>query len=87
MDIYGFCGQTGVFEYTELGDLGNIVFKRKWKETKSVEKLKIAIDITKSLADVHSVDGKVASIAHTDVVSRQLNDLFPAFFHLITFIC
>ena len=87
MDIYGFCGQTGIFEYTELGDLGNIVFKRKWKEIKSVEKLKIALEITKSLADVHSVDGKFASIDHTDVVSRQFNYFFPASIHLIIFIC
>ena len=78
VDIYGFCGQSAIYEFAKGGDLRRAIQNRvinprtvdsAWNST---QKLSIAFQIAASLADVHNVDmeGR-ASIAHTDISTGQ----------------
>lgn len=78
VDIYGFCGQSAIYEFAKGGDLRRAIQKcvinpstadSAWNST---QKLTIAYQIAASLADVHNVDmeGR-ASIAHTDISTGQ----------------
>ena len=70
MDIYSFCGNSGIFEHTGEGSLDNIIWSKKGKDLQPIQKLRIAIDAASGLADVHNIDREgLASIAHTDIVS------------------
>jgi len=72
VDIYGFCGNSGVFEHTNRGGLDDLIWSRKGKLLKPVEKLVIALDAARGLADTHNVDMEgQASIAHTDISPGQ----------------
>ena len=78
VDIFGFCGQSAIYEFAKGGDLRRAIQKRvsnprtaelAWTST---EKLRIAYQVAAALADVHNVDmeGR-ASIAHTDISTGQ----------------
>ena len=70
MDIFSFCGNSGIFEFTSEKSLNDFIWSPEGKNITSVKKLEIAIDLAKGLADLHNVDKKgQASIAHTDIVS------------------
>lgn len=76
--IYGYCSTSGLFEYSDGGDIYNAL----WPENErgetvphnltNMDKLHIATQAAMGLADVHNVDmeGK-ASIAHTDISADQ----------------
>jgi len=82
VDIYGYCGQSALYEFAQGGDLKHAIQKHITKpKTKqdawdSAQKLKVAYQIAQALADVHNVDmeGK-ASIAHTDISTGQFIDI------------
>jgi len=82
VDIYSFCGNSGFTEYSEEGDLDDLLWntrpasKRKNSEVGALlsplNKVKIALQLAMALADVHNIDKEgVASIAHTDITSGQ----------------
>lgn len=83
VDIYGFCGQSGVFRNGEGGDLERHMWpsvdergdRRKQKRRNTMTKLqrvKVALHIALALSDTHNADevGE-SSIAHTDITPGQ----------------
>ena len=90
-NVYGNCGTSQLVETAEqnLHDL----FKRKRKGLTvltSMQQLKIAIQLSSAIADLHAFDGKTPSMAHMDICCHQfilvqgvykLND-----FHLSVFL-
>eukprot|EP00814_Leptocylindrus_danicus_P003558 CAMPEP_0116027462 /NCGR_PEP_ID=MMETSP0321-20121206/14663_1 /TAXON_ID=163516 /ORGANISM="Leptocylindrus danicus var. danicus, Strain B650" /LENGTH=507 /DNA_ID=CAMNT_0003500861 /DNA_START=231 /DNA_END=1754 /DNA_ORIENTATION=+ len=78
VDIYGFCGNSGIFQYSEGGDVHNMVFNnsnRKKSMYSSVEMLKVAHEISQGIAAAHSFDYTpdfpYATLAHTDITPTQ----------------
>jgi hypothetical protein len=72
LDIYAFCGNSGVFEFADGGSLEDSIWYSEEKEWNSTEKLIVAYQAVSGLADLHNIDveGR-ASIAHTDIVPSQ----------------
>ena len=88
-DIYGYCGQSGFFEYGNSGNINDAIWNEAFGKLNSVERLVIASQVAEAVADVHSVGGEFASIAHTDIMTDQfifvdgvykLNDFNRCFF-------
>jgi serine/threonine protein kinase len=75
MDIYAFCGNSGLFEYADGGSLSHSVFAEEEEGVKpwdSKEKLVVAHQAAAGLAALHNTDKEgVASIAHTDITTSQ----------------
>ena len=75
VDIYGFCGNSGVFQYSEEGDVHSMVFGRNAKQYSSVEMLRVAHEIAQGIASAHSfdIDHDInhATLAHTDITPSQ----------------
>eukprot|EP00594_Rhizosolenia_setigera_P015829 CAMPEP_0178970126 /NCGR_PEP_ID=MMETSP0789-20121207/19317_1 /TAXON_ID=3005 /ORGANISM="Rhizosolenia setigera, Strain CCMP 1694" /LENGTH=402 /DNA_ID=CAMNT_0020656493 /DNA_START=579 /DNA_END=1787 /DNA_ORIENTATION=- len=83
LNIYGYCGNNGFFEFSEAGDIDNALFApaNKGKLSK-YDRLRIATQIAQGLADAHyftveedpstgeEVEG-YATIAHTDITGGQ----------------
>ena len=73
VDIYGFCGNSGLFEYGRGGD----IMDRLWPEQKEnnltmLDKLEIATQVAMAVADLHNFDKEgQASVAHTDITPSQ----------------
>eukprot|EP00566_Odontella_aurita_P011879 CAMPEP_0113531968 /NCGR_PEP_ID=MMETSP0015_2-20120614/3789_1 /TAXON_ID=2838 /ORGANISM="Odontella" /LENGTH=383 /DNA_ID=CAMNT_0000430859 /DNA_START=455 /DNA_END=1606 /DNA_ORIENTATION=- /assembly_acc=CAM_ASM_000160 len=73
VDIFGFCGNSGVFEFGDGGDVDEAI----WPHHKSSilttnERLRIGLQIATALADTHNFDGEGrASVAHTDITPGQ----------------
>ena len=63
MDIYGYCGATGLYEFGEKGDMVNVLSMNKRKEKKEVNKmhffrrLEYAVDVANAIADLHTIEG------------------------------
>jgi serine/threonine protein kinase len=71
VDMYGYCSNSGLFDWGEGGDLTNIFDVDKLIPTKE-RLLKIAYNISMSVHDAHNFDDKGrATIAHTDVKTDQ----------------
>jgi len=75
VDIYGFCGNSGIFEYADGGSLEDTIFydddddKKEWS---SSERVVVAYQIASGLAAIHNYHKEgVAAIAHTDIGSPQ----------------
>jgi len=75
VDIYGFCGNSGIFEYADGGSLDDIIFDEhdsRQKDWSPSDKVMIAYQIASALAAVHNQHKEgVAAIAHTDMKSNQ----------------
>jgi len=73
VDIFGFCGNSGLFEFSEGGTISDAV----WSASDDTilnknDKLKIAIQVARAISDVHNIDKEgQASIAHTDITMDQ----------------
>jgi hypothetical protein len=73
MEIYSFCGNSGIFEFADGGSIEDSIFYggkgEKWNST---ERLVVAYQVASGLADLHNFgkEGR-ASIAHTDVTTSQ----------------
>eukprot|EP00978_Attheya_sp_CCMP212_P016409 scaffold42990_cov56-Attheya_sp.AAC.6 len=73
VDIFAFCGNSGVNEFSTGGTIEDAIFPGK-DEPKLTpkEKLIIAHQVATNIADVHNIDGEgQASIAHTDITPGQ----------------
>ena len=71
VDIFAFCGNSGVFEYAANGDIEDMLWysDRKWNST---ERLVVAYQVADALADVHNSEKEgVAAVAHTDITTSQ----------------
>lgn len=71
MDIWAFCGNSGIFEFAPGGDIGDKLWysDSKWNNT---EKLIVAYQVASGISDVHTVEGNGRpSIAHTDITTLQ----------------
>lgn len=74
MNIYAFCGNSGIFEYADGGSLDDSLFAddeevKKWSPS---EKVVVAYQVASGLAAVHNHPKEgVAAIAHTDITASQ----------------
>jgi len=78
VDIYGYCGQSALYEFAKGGNLRDAINKHiirvkdpndRWNSTK---KLQVAYMVASSIANLHNVDEEGrASIAHTDISNDQ----------------
>jgi serine/threonine protein kinase len=73
MDIYGFCGNSGIFEFADGGSLYDSIWysddDNKWGPS---ERLIVAYQVITGLADFHNWDKEgVPAIAHTDITPSQ----------------
>jgi len=72
ISIYGFCGNSGIFEFASGGSLEDAIWYSNEPEWNSTEKLIVAYQMASGLADLHNIDKEgVASIAHTDITPSQ----------------
>lgn len=72
MDIYAFCGNSGIFEFADGGDIDASLFNSDETEWSSKEKLIIAHQLVSGLADTHNFAREgIAAIAHTDITTSQ----------------
>lgn len=71
INIYSYCGNSGMFEYAPGGDMEEMIWYSddKWNST---ERLIVAYQVATAIADLHTVeeDGR-PSIAHTDITTSQ----------------
>lgn len=70
VDIYGFCGHTGVFEYGYEGAIDNALFEGDRKLT-SYERLRIAVQVSQALSDLHNFNHKAPAVVHGDIMVNQ----------------
>jgi len=71
VDIYGFCGNSGMFQLGTGGDLNSFIWGRQRRNFNLTDALHIAKDVAAGVAALHSFDGKYATIAHTDIKPAQ----------------
>jgi hypothetical protein len=84
VDIYAFCGNSGIFEFAGGGDIGEVMFPEDSDDTdeqqmvirpnnvSKLERLHIAVQVAMGLAAVHNSDKEGRSaIAHTDISPGQ----------------
>ena len=73
VNIFGFCGNSGLFEYGDGGDVSRWIYHRENDSAYSfTEALDVATQIAEGIAAAHSVDGsEYATIAHTDITANQ----------------
>jgi serine/threonine protein kinase len=71
VDIWAFCGNSGIFEFAPGGDIEDMLWysDSKWNNT---EKLIVSYQVVSGISDVHNVEGNGRpSIAHTDITTSQ----------------
>ena len=73
MNIYGFCGNSGIFEFADGGDLNDSIFAEEDSEDwSSSERLVVAYQVAAGIAAVHNHHKEgVAAMAHTDITTLQ----------------
>ena len=72
VDIYSFCGNSGIFEYGNQGDIYGAIWYQKNDSMKNIDRLKIAVHVAMAIADLHNFDEEgQSSIAHTDITPSQ----------------
>lgn len=74
VNIYSFCGNSGVFEFSGGGDIDHVIWPRSGKGSKLsyLDRLKVALHVAMGIADMHNIDKEgQASIAHTDITPGQ----------------
>eukprot|EP00562_Extubocellulus_spinifer_P032839 CAMPEP_0178730000 /NCGR_PEP_ID=MMETSP0699-20121125/29279_1 /TAXON_ID=265572 /ORGANISM="Extubocellulus spinifer, Strain CCMP396" /LENGTH=582 /DNA_ID=CAMNT_0020381983 /DNA_START=93 /DNA_END=1841 /DNA_ORIENTATION=+ len=72
MNIYGYCGQSGIFEYAPDGDLSDALANDNDKNNLSKEeRFKVAVEVARSVSDLHNFNGRVPAIAHSDIWHSQ----------------
>jgi hypothetical protein len=73
VDIYGFCGNSALFEYSRGGDITATVFPKNGRHNLTMlNKVEIATQLASALADLHNFDKEgEASVAHADVNPSQ----------------
>ncbi|KAL7563153.1 hypothetical protein ACA910_014432 [Epithemia clementina (nom. ined.)] len=85
LDVYGFCGNAGFYEYADGGDISTALWpkaldelqqKRKMRHVNNLmtrqQKLEIGVQAAIGLAELHNFDGEGrATVAHTDISPAQ----------------
>ena len=77
MDIYGYCGFAGFFEFADGEVLEDIVIQDQEAEGKRPltqrQKLSLAIEVAEAVADLHTIEGKngYAAFMHGDLSLSQ----------------
>jgi hypothetical protein len=72
MDIYGYCGNSGMFEFADGGDIEDSLWNDKGLKWSSQENLMVAYQVVSGLADVHEYGAHdIAAIAHADITTSQ----------------
>jgi len=76
MDIYGHCGYSGLFEFSDGGILEDLILNRKDRGKKPlsrVDKLSLAVEVASGIADLHTIGSKngFSAMAHTDLQLNQ----------------
>ena len=75
VDTYGFCGNSGLFEFSPGGDINDLVWPDSDDDAPDLEPnemLRVSVEVAAGVADMHNIDKEgVASIAHTDITPGQ----------------
>mmetsp|Transcript_23724 Transcript_23724/g.67003 ORF Transcript_23724/g.67003 Transcript_23724/m.67003 type:complete len:574 (+) Transcript_23724:859-2580(+) len=73
MNIYAFCGNSGLFEFANGGSVDDIAYdKEVMKGYSSRDKVAMAHQLASGLSAVHNIDKVgVPSISHTDITGSQ----------------
>lgn len=74
VDIFGYCGNNGLFEYSPGGDIDHALFSKSSLKHPMIkyDRLRIAAQVANGIADAHHVDDQGrATIAHTDITGGQ----------------
>jgi hypothetical protein len=72
VDIFAFCGNSGIFEFADGGDIDASLYNSAETEWSSKEKLIIAHQLVSGLADTHNFAREgIAAIVHTDITTSQ----------------
>jgi len=74
LDIYGYCANTGVFEFANGGTLEDAVDDKEeaWGKWDVKTKMKYAYQVAAAIADVHNIDKEgLPSMVHTDISMSQ----------------
>jgi len=75
-NIYSFCGNTGIFDFANEGDIDSLIWNEDEKDDEyampSLQKLELALQISRGIAASHNSDKEGrASLAHTDISPGQ----------------
>ena len=75
-NIYSFCGNTGVFDYADEGDIDMLIWNDDENDEYSLPKLQkveLALQVARGIAAAHnfSKEGR-ASLAHTDISRKYI---------------
>ena len=72
MNIYGYCGNSGLFEFADGGSLDDSIFSEDEDKWSSSETLIVAYQVASGVAAVHNHPKEgIAAIAHTDITTSQ----------------
>lgn len=76
MDIYGYCGYSGLFEYASDGNMADHVLHHQengMDPLSRLEKLSLAIQAASAIASLHSTDNVMgySAMMHTDIFLNQ----------------
>jgi len=77
MDIYGHCGHSGLFEFSDGGTLKDLVLNRQRRGKKPfisrVDKLSLAVEVASGVADLHTMESRngYSAMVHTDLYLPQ----------------
>ena len=72
MDIYGFCGNSGMFEFADGGDIEDSLWNDNDLKWSSKENLMVSYQLVSGLTDVHEYgEHDIAAIAHADITTSQ----------------
>ena len=70
MNIFGYCGMSGIFEFAPGGDLSDALSDGNTFTKK--ERFKTALEVTQAVSDLHNFNRRAPSIAHTDIWHSQI---------------
>jgi len=76
-NIYSYCGNTGVFDFANGGDIDTLIFNDDENDDEytlpKLQKLELALQVARGIAAAHnfSKEGR-ASLAHTDITRKSL---------------
>jgi len=70
MNIFGYCGMSGIFEYAPDGDLSDALSDGNTFTKK--ERFKTALEVIQAVSDLHNFNRRAPSIAHTDIWHSQI---------------
>merc|ERR1712194_218763 len=72
VNIFGFCGNSGIFEYASKGDMERAILEDEGQRRllSKLRMMQLAIQVSSAISDLHTVD-KEPSIVHADISPGQ----------------